>query len=205
MKKKKAKRIFQEELADPAFQEPYAKAIEIVQGILEEYQEKSKATDHHRIEMISSRIKTPQSAYDKLKRKGKELTAESAKKNLNDLAGVRVICCYYEDVYQVSNMLLSRPELTLVKQKDFICNPKSSGYRSLHLIFEVNTLENGVRVEVQIRTITMDAWARLDHELRYKKELDDAGKIVKALRKCSDSIAEVDDKMQEILEWIREA
>ena len=205
MKKKKAKRIFQEELADPAFQEPYAKAIEIVQGILEEYQEKSKATDHHRIEMISSRIKTPQSAYDKLKRKGKELTAESAKKNLNDLAGMRVICCYYEDVYQVSNMLLSRPELTLVKQKDFICNPKSSGYRSLHLIFEVNTLENGVRVEVQIRTITMDAWARLDHELRYKKELDDAGKIVKALRKCSDSIAEVDDKMQEILEWIREA
>ncbi len=205
MKKKKAKRIFQEELADPAFQEPYAKAIEIVQGILEEYQEKSKATDHHRIEMISSRIKTPQSAYDKLKRKGKELTAESAKKNLNDLAGMRVICCYYEDVYQVSNMLLSRPELTLVKQKDFICNPKSSGYRSLHLIFEVNTLENGVRVEVQIRTITMDAWARLDHELRYKKELDDAGKIVKALRRCSDSIAEVDDKMQEILEWIREA
>ena len=205
MKKKKAKRIFQEELADPAFQEPYAKAIEIVQGILEEYQEKSKASDHHRIEMISSRIKTPQSAYDKLKRKGKELTAESAKKNLNDLAGMRVICCYYEDVYQVSNMLLSRPELTLVKQKDFICNPKSSGYRSLHLIFEVNTLENGVRVEVQIRTITMDAWARLDHELRYKKELDDAGKIVKALRRCSDSIAEVDDKMQEILEWIREA
>ena len=205
MKKKKAKRIFQEELADPAFQEPYAKAIEIVRGILEEYQEKSKATDHHRIEMISSRIKTPQSAYDKLKRKGKELTAESAKKNLNDLAGMRVICCYYEDVYQVSNMLLSRPELTLVTQKDFICNPKSSGYRSLHLIFEVNTLENGVRVEVQIRTITMDAWARLDHELRYKKELDDAGKIVKALRRCSDSIAEVDDKMQEILEWIREA
>lgn len=205
MKKKKAKRIFQEELVDPAFQEPYAKAIEIVRGILEEYQEKSKAADHHRIEMISSRIKTPQSAYDKLKRKGKELTAESAKKNLNDLAGMRVICCYYEDVYQVSNMLLSRPELTLVKQKDFICNPKSSGYRSLHLIFEVNTLENGVRVEVQIRTITMDAWARLDHELRYKKELDDAGKIVKALRRCSDSIAEVDDKMQEILEWIREA
>ena len=91
MKKKKAKRIFQEELADPAFQEPYAKAIEIVRGILEEYQEKSKAADHHRIEMISSRIKTPQSAYDKLKRKGKELTAESAKKNLNDLAGMRNI------------------------------------------------------------------------------------------------------------------
>ncbi|MDY3919820.1 MAG: hypothetical protein SOZ59_12635 [Candidatus Limivivens sp.] len=286
MKKKKMKRFFVEEMESADFREPYQKAIEKVTGILQEYRDFTKQDDHQRIELVTARMKTPQSAYEKLKRKGRQLTAENARRTLNDLAGVRVVCCYYEDVYQVANMLISRPELTLIKQKDFICSPKNSGYRSLHLIFEVQGIEMlpeeeilrklreagtgtengeedaeesekseeseeseeavpdmspekdyseksekdyseetknacpeepenrvpgdpsllpGVRVEIQIRTLTMDAWARLDHELRYKKEYGEIGKIMKALRKCSDSIAEVDDKMQEILEWIREA
>ncbi len=255
--KKGKKQFFIREVESEAYQAPYREAIRQIVSILEECRESTVHQGHRHIEAVTWRIKSPQSIMDKLKRKGREVTPESARRYLNDLAGVRVTCCYYEDVYQVANMLLSRPELILIKQKDFICSPKKSGYRSLHLIFEVDGLTlqpeeeiisslgmeetesetgerekkkegeeetdrvkepdqvkelvqeklpplPGVRVEVQIRTLTMDAWARLDHELRYKNENGEAAGIIKALRKCSDAIAEVDDKMQEILERIRE-
>ena len=168
-------------------------------------QEYSLEYDKNPIEGIKTRIKSYDSLVRKIRRKNIPMSLASIEENIKDIAGVRVICSFPEDIYELADSFLKQDDIVLIEKKDYIKNPKPSGYRSLHLIFEVNTLENGVRVEVQIRTITMDAWARLDHELRYKKELDDAGKIVKALRKCSDSIAEVDDKMQEILEWIREA
>lgn len=248
MKKKRLKRLFAQEMESAAYRAPYEEAMEKIRMYLEGYMRAEEKADHHGIESVTCRLKSPKSAMDKLKRKGRDVTPETARRTLNDMAGVRVVCCYYEDVYRVANFLLAQPDLTLVKQKDFICTPKNSGYRSLHLILETAGIRHlpeaavrermgygvrrdgaagipeeadderqvefpragdpsllpGVRVEVQIRTLTMDVWARLDHELRYKKDVGDAGKIAKALRNCSDSIAQIDDQMQEILDWIRE-
>lgn len=154
------------------------------------------------IEYMKSRVKTPSSIMDKLKRKGFEMSIESAKNNLNDIAGVRVICSFVGDIYDIANMLIRQDDIKLIEEKDYIKNPKPNGYRSLHLVIEVPIFFSDhvepVRVEVQIRTIAMDFWASLEHKLYYKTSGDGPLHITKDLKECAELIAATDMRMQDI-------
>ncbi|MDE6568357.1 MAG: GTP pyrophosphokinase family protein [Lachnospiraceae bacterium] len=157
------------------------------------------------IHSIKSRIKSPVSIAKKLKKKGNPVCVESIRDNLNDVAGVRVICSFIDDIYTITEMLTSQTDITLVKLKDYIEHPKPNGYRSLHLIIEVPVFfadrMRPMKVEVQIRTIAMDYWASLDHQLRYKKDdLDEHVRVEmeKRLRRCADVISETDMEMLDI-------
>ncbi len=158
--------------------------------------------DRNPIETIKCRIKDPRSIIEKLLRKGLPITLESIEKYIRDVAGVRVICAFPEDVYLLAEYLLKQDDIQLIRVKDYIKNPKNSGYRSLHLIVKVPIfLANEKRmmnVEIQLRTIAMDFWASLEHKMKYKKDLKDADKIADQLRKCAADIAELDLNMQKI-------
>jgi putative GTP pyrophosphokinase len=159
------------------------------------------------IEFIKSRIKQPTSIASKLKRKGCPVTVESAMDVLSDVA-VRVICAFIDDIYKVADMLTAQDDIELIKRKDYIKNPKMNGYRSLHLIVEVPVFFSDhkelMRVEVQIRTIAMDFWASLEHQLKYKKDIDDAENIMYELRACADVINRTDYHMQSLRDRIVE-
>ena len=128
---------------------------------------------------------------------------------LSDVAGVRVICAFIDDIYKVADMLTAQDDIELIKRKDYIKNPKMNGYRSLHLIVEVPVFFSDhkelMRVEVQIRTIAMDFWASLEHKLKYKQNLENADEIVTQLKACADSIEVLDYQMQEIRDKIDRA
>lgn len=154
------------------------------------------------IEMIKSRVKKPASIVEKLKHRNLPVSLESVVENLDDVAGIRVICSFVDDIYQVADMLIRQDDVRVIAIKDYIKNPKPNGYRSYHMIIEVPVFfsdrKKPMRVEVQIRTIAMDFWASLDHQLKYKKELADGADISSELRKCADIIAGTDEKMLEI-------
>lgn len=155
------------------------------------------------IEMIKSRVKKPISIVEKLTRRGLPVSLESMVDNLDDVAGIRVICSFVDDIYAVANMLVSQDDITVVAIKDYIKHPKPNGYRSYHLIIEVPVFfseeKKNMRVEVQIRTIAMDFWASLDHQLKYKKDMGDAADIIsEELRQCAEVIAETDQRMLQI-------
>lgn len=159
--------------------------------------------DRNPIETIKCRLKHPKSIIEKLWRKGYSLTTESIEKHIRDIAGVRVICAFPEDVYLLAEYLLKQDDIELVRVKDYIKNPKKSGYRSLHLIIKVPIfLANEKRlmhVEIQLRTIAMDFWASLEHKMKYKSEdLKDAEEIAEELKTCAEQIAELDLSMQHI-------
>ena len=143
-------------------------------------------------ESIKSRIKEPLSIINKMKRKGFELSVESMEKNLFDIAGIRVICSFCDDIYAIASMLTGQDDIILVDVKDYIKNPKPNGYRSLHLILDIPIfLSSGkkhMKVEVQFRTIAMDFWASLEH----------SEEIVAELKECADVISAMDCRMQEI-------
>ncbi len=154
------------------------------------------------IEMIKSRIKKPISIINKLKRKGLPLETESILTGINDVAGIRIICSFINDIYEVADMLSKQDDITVIQTKDYIKNPKPNGYRSYHMIVEVpvffSKMKRNMRVEVQLRTIAMDFWASLEHTMKYKKDIKNTAEIVAELKNCADSIAETDLKMQEI-------
>lgn len=154
------------------------------------------------IEMIKSRVKKPLSTVEKLQRRGHEISVESMIENLDDLAGIRVICSFVDDIYQVAEMLMRQDDVKVIAIKDYIKNPKENGYRSFHMIIEIPVFfsdqKKFMRVEVQIRTIAMDFWASLEHQLKYKKEVIDAAEIIEELRKSAEVIAQTDEKMLEI-------
>lgn len=155
--------------------------------------------DRQPITDIRARLKRPESIRGKLVRYGWPMTLASIEENLSDVAGVRVICSFTADVYQLAEALLSQDDITLVARKDYIASPKPNGYRSLHLVVTVPIfLERGkrlMRVEIQLRTIAMDAWAALEHQLRYKKDtaLTDANH--EELMRCAGLAAELDGRM----------
>ena len=153
-------------------------------------------------ESIKSRVKSPQSIFKKAMKKGIPLDAQSIEEAMHDVAGIRVICSFPEDIYIVREMLLKQDDITLVKEKDYISQPKKNGYRSLHLIVEVpiflSNERRPMKVEIQIRTIAMDAWASLEHKLKYKQDLKNGEAIAKKLKKCADMSTELDYAMQEI-------
>lgn len=160
--------------------------------------------DRNPIETIKSRLKSPEGIVKKLKRKNLSFSIRSIEKNINDIAGIRVICSFPEDIYLLAECLLQQDDITLVEVKDYIKNPKESGYRSLHLIIEVPIfLENekrNMKVEVQLRTIAMDFWASLEHKLRYKKDIpkEEADILAKELVECAEISADLDSRMEQI-------
>ena len=155
--------------------------------------------DRNPISSIQSRVKSLLSIKEKLEKDDKPFTIDSIEENLSDVAGVRVICAFPEDVYLVANALLSQDDITLIKKKDYIENPKANGYRSLHLIIEIPIfLAKGkkmMKVEIQLRTIAMDSWATLEHQLRYKKDFEFTDDMAKELQRCADISAELDARM----------
>lgn len=154
------------------------------------------------IQFIKSRVKKPLSIVDKLQRLGKEINVESIMGSLNDVAGIRVIASFVDDVYKIADILVKQDDIFLVEAKDYIKNPKPNGYRSYHLIIEVPVFfsqkKQRVRVEVQIRTVAMDFWASLEHQVKYKKELKDTKEIERELKECADTIAATDVQMMNI-------
>ena len=166
--------------------------------------------EHNPIESIKSRVKELDSIILKLEKNHWPITIESVEENLQDVAGVRVVCSFVDDIYRIEECFLAQEDVTLVKRKDYIKNPKPSGYRSLHLIVKTPIYtENGKKdmfVEVQMRTIAMDFWASLEHKLRYKKNLNPqtAAQLAKELEACAEESARLDEKMLQIRNRISE-
>lgn len=154
------------------------------------------------IEHLTTRVKSPEKTVEKLIRQGFEVSPESAKKNLHDIGGIRVICSFVEDIYVIYENLNQQTDLKIIGVKDYIKNPKPNGYRSLHLLIEVpvfltDRMEKVV-IEVQIRTIAMDFWASLEHKIYYKKNHVSQPEVLKDLKECADLAALLDKKMQRI-------
>ena len=162
------------------------------------------ALTHNRnpIQTIKTRLKQPASILEKMNRKGLDVNIQEMEAGLADIAGVRVICSFPEDIYTVADLLLHQDDIKMLEIKDYIKNPKEGGYRSLHLIVEIPIfLSEGKKlrkVEIQFRTIAMDFWASLEHQLRYKKNLKNAEEISRELKCCAEEIASLDYRMQEI-------
>ena len=154
------------------------------------------------IQFIKSRVKTPMSIVDKLQKLEKEISVESVMTSLNDVAGIRVIASFVDDVYEIADMLTKQDDVFLIEAKDYIKNPKPNGYRSYHLIVEVPVFfsdkKQFVRVEIQIRTVAMDFWASLEHQLKYKENIKNSEEIEAELRQCAETIANTDMKMMDI-------
>lgn len=166
----------------------------------------SLAHSRNPFETIKCRIKTPGSILEKLNRNGIPLSIANVKENLNDIAGVRVICSFPDDIYMLADCLLAQDDIVLIEKKDYIKNPKSNGYRSLHLILEVPIFltdeKKMMRVEVQFRTIAMDFWASLEHKIKYKKHVAKPESISEELFYCAELIAQLDGRMQQIRQKI---
>ena len=160
--------------------------------------------DRNPIETIKTRLKSTESIIKKLVRRNFPLTVDSIEANLNDIAGVRVVCSFLEDIYSLADCLLQQDDVKLIQVKDYIKNPKPNGYRSLHLIIEIPIFlkdeKKDMRVEVQLRTIAMDFWASLDHKLSYKKDIpeEEAKLLRQELLECAQISADLDVRMGEI-------
>lgn len=165
-------------------------------------EEYSLAYDRNPISSIKTRLKSFPSISEKLSRKGISNDIDSIEKNLNDVAGVRVICSFLEDVYSLADALLKQDDIILIEKKDYIKNPKPNGYRSLHIIVGIPIFlaheKRVMKVEIQLRTIAMDFWASLEHQLRYKKETTFTADMAKELLNCAELSAELDNKMDSL-------
>ena len=165
--------------------------------------------DRNPISDVKSRLKHPESIREKLLRRGASLTIDSLEAELSDVASVRVICSFTADVYTIAEALLSQDDITLIERKDYIEEPSYNGYRSLHLDFRVPIYLSDQKLyataEIQIRTVAMDFWASLEHELRYKSSKNIPKNIANEMLRCADDIALIDGKMQAIYKAIRDS
>ncbi len=168
----------------------------------------SEKKDRTVISQVSSRVKSAESVYKKLKKKGLPTDFQTARENLNDLAGVRVVCPFEDEVYEVADCLKSQGDVDLVEEKDYIQKPKKSGYKSLHLIVDIPVYFNkGLekeRVEVQLRTMAMDYWSVLEYQLFYKKRVAKSAKIAAELKQYADDVAWLDERMLKLRDKIEE-
>ncbi|MBE5832896.1 MAG: GTP pyrophosphokinase family protein [Butyrivibrio sp.] len=168
--------------------------------------ELSLINNRNPFESIKMRIKTPISIYKKLSSKGLDFTIENINENLSDIAGIRVICSFVDDIYMLAKCLADQDDITVLQRKDYIENPKKSGYRSLHLIIEIPIFltqeKEYMKVEVQFRTIAMDFWASLEHKMKYKKNIQNQEVISDDLKFSADLINQLDLRMQQIREKI---
>lgn len=178
-------------------------AIDCVMGTLKTIeQEMIESGLRIPIHSVTSRIKSPDSTRQKLARHGLPYTIDNVMNNLNDIAGVRIICKYITDIYHVRDLLLKSDRYTFIKEKDYIKTPKPSGYRSLHLIVETDVSVDGenrkIRCEIQLRTSAMDSWASLEHNMRYKSDLPENEQINESLKNCAEVLHNTDLEMQRI-------
>ncbi len=157
--------------------------------------------DRNPIETIKSRLKSPESIIEKLHRKELEFSAACIERELSDIAGVRVVCAFPEDIYELADCFLKQDDIKLITKKDYILHPKENGYRSLHLIVEtpifLHDEKRPMRVEVQLRTIAMDFWASLEHRIYYKKGQNNS-ELRRELKECAEISAALDIRMQDI-------
>lgn len=166
--------------------------------------------EHNPIESVKSRVKSVDSIVRKLDKLGLPISLESAEENLRDVAGIRVVCSFIDDIYRIEECLLAQEDVKLIERKDYIKNPKPSGYRSLHLIIQTPIyIEDGKKdmyVEIQLRTMAMDFWASLEHKLRYKKNLnpETTAKLAEELEACAEMSAKLDEQMLQIRNRITE-
>ena len=158
---------------------------------------------------ITGRIKKPESIYKKLKKLGYEFTAENIQNQLNDVAGIRVVCAFIDDIYTIADLITRQDDITVIQVKDYIKNPKPNGYRSYHMIVEIPVFfskgKTPMRAEIQIRTNGMDFWATLEHQLRYKKgieEMEGYDQISAELLESAHAMIEMDNEMQHIKDMI---
>lgn len=155
--------------------------------------------NHSPIEHITSRLKTPESIVKKLKNDGWDVTIENMVEHLNDIAGIRIICSFMSDIYQIADMIAKQADITVIHVKDYIQNPKANGYKSYHMVVTIPVyLTNGkmdTRVEIQIRTIAMDFWASLEHKIAYKFEGHAPDYLEAELKACADVVDMLDAKM----------
>ena len=158
--------------------------------------------DRNPIESIKTRIKSPESIMDKLARKNLQLTLENIERFITDIAGIRVICSFPSDIYMLADCLLGQDDIILIEKKDYIKNPKKNGYRSLHLIVGIpiflHDQKKIMNVEVQLRTISMDWWASLEHKIRYKKDVENPEEIEEQLFTCAQVGANLDKCMEDL-------
>lgn len=164
--------------------------------------------DRNPISSIKTRLKSPESIKNKLEGRTLPITLESIEKNLHDVAGIRVVCTFPQDVYTIKKALLSQDDITLIEEKDYIRNPKTNGYRSLHLIISVPIYllheKRTMQVEIQLRTIAMDSWAELEHQLKYKKDVVFTEEMSQNLLLCAQMSAELDARMDFLRDCVGE-
>lgn len=164
--------------------------------------------DHNLIHSIESRVKAPESIIEKLGRYGYPISLESARENLTDIAGIRVVTCFINDIYDLEELILKQDDVTLITRKDYVKQPKENGYRSLHLIVSIPVFladrTEHVPVEIQLRTISMDFWASLEHQLRYKKAKYIPEKVNFELKHCAEIGDALDKRMQRIYDVLDE-
>ena len=195
-----AKQFFQQYNRLMAYYRCAMMEIETKFNVLNE--EFSLQYDRNPINDIKTRLKNPMSIKDKLDRKHLSVTIDNMEKNLNDIAGVRVVCAFPDDVYMLADALLKQDDIKLIEKKDYIKNPKPNGYRSLHLIVSVPIFlartKRQMKVEIQLRTIAMDSWASLEHQLKYKKDFEFTEKMENELFYCAKLSAELDSRMDSL-------
>lgn len=162
----------------------------------------SLENDRNPINSIHSRLKTFDSIVEKIQRRGLPQTLESIEENLHDIAGVRVVCTFPDDIYHLRNALLTQDDIYLVEEKDYVKNPKPNGYRSLHLIVKVPVFlaaeKHLMKVEIQMRTIAMNFWASLEHQIRYKKDIEFTEDMASELKECAELSAALDQRMDRL-------
>ena len=185
----------------------YESAIKEVSTKLEILKSDLKLHSHRDcILAIQSRIKSPVSILKKLTRRGIPVSLDNIRNELNDVAGIRVICAYIDDIYDLAESLSGQDDLRVLLIKDYIQNPKANGYRSYHMIVEVPVFfsesKEFVRVEIQIRTVAMDFWASLEHDIKYKKEVQHAEELERELKECADIINDTDRRMMALRDRI---
>ncbi|WP_059173193.1 GTP pyrophosphokinase family protein [Bacillus sp. FJAT-27445] len=164
--------------------------------------------DYNPIEHVTHRVKSPESILKKIQRKGYDLSLASIKEGITDIAGIRIICSFTSDIYEISNMLQRQKDIKVIKCKDYIKNPKPNGYQSLHMILQIpifmSDREDHVYVEIQIRTIAMDFWASLEHKIYYKYNKEIPQKIKDELKEAAISATQLDKKMEKIHKEVNE-
>ena len=205
-----AKRMLETAVEYKELRMMYACAIKEVQTKFEVLETEFKVRyQRNPISSIQTRLKSSSSVIEKMIRKGIPFSMENLEEQIQDLAGIRVICSYVDDIYALANALTSQDDITLLEEKDYIRNPKPNGYRSLHLIVSVPVFfsqqKRQIKVEVQIRTIAMDFWASLEHQMKYKREIPDQQHIVAQLISCAEDIARVDREMMDIRRRLEES
>lgn len=165
----------------------------------DEFQHRQK---YNPIEHVKSRIKTAESIVKKLKRHNYDSSIENMVRYVNDIAGIRITCSFTSDIYLIADMLSKQSDLNILAIKDYMKNPKKSGYRSYHMLVTTPVFLSDsvvdIKVEIQIRTVAQDFWATLEHKMHYKFEGDGPDHITKELRECARSVAELDERMQEL-------